>query len=301
MQHTPVLRDELVGAVATDPDGTYVDATFGRGGHARALLARLSANSRLLVIDRDPRAVAEARRLAESDARVLPAHARFGELTAVLSAHEMTDLTGVMMDVGVSSPQLDDSSRGFSFRGNGPLDMRMDPTSGVTAAQWLQDVPVAELTRVLFEFGEEKNARAIARAIVDARPVHTTDELVAAIDAASVRPDPRKHSATRVFQAIRVHLNDELGELAAGLEAAFEHLEQRGRLAVLTFHSLEHGLVRRRFRQWVRPEVPRRLPIRGEPKGRARYVLKGARPQRAEVDANPRSRSALLQVIERIG
>ena len=205
-----------------------------------------------------------------------------------------------MMDIGVSSPQLDDPARGFSFMRSGPLDMRMDPESGESAASWLNRVDLSDLVNVLRELGDEKNARAIAMSILDKRPLHTTHELVTAVDSSRSRRDPRKHSATRVFQAVRMHINDELSELNRGIEAGFHQLADGGRIGVLTFHSIEHAIVRQKFRGLVRPVVPRRLPVRGTSLGRAKYVVKAKRPNPAEMNINPRSRSALLQVIERI-
>tara|TARA_B000000460_G_scaffold232784_1_gene192004 strand:+ start:95 stop:715 length:621 start_codon:yes stop_codon:yes gene_type:complete len=205
-----------------------------------------------------------------------------------------------MMDIGVSSPQLDDPARGFSFMRSGPLDMRMDPESGESAASWLNRVELSDLVNVLRELGDEKNARAIAMSILDKRPLYTTRELVTAVNSSRSRRDPRKHSATRVFQAVRMHINDELSELNRGIEAGFHHLVDGGRIGVLTFHSIEHAIVRKKFRGLVRPVVPRRLPVRGASLGRAKYVVKAKRPHPTEMNINPRSRSALLQVIERI-
>lgn len=299
MPHTPVLRDELVDAVTTDRDGAYVDATFGRGGHSIALLQRLSSGARLLAIDRDADAVAAARALAQQDPRVTAAKGRFSELAEILKRHGMDSPVGVVFDVGVSSPQIDDPERGFSFMHTGPLDMRMDRESPVSAARFLNETDEAEMTRVFRSYGEERYARAIARAVIRNRPLTTTTEFAAVIDRAVPRRDPNKHAATRVFQAVRIHVNDELGELDRGMEAAFDQLAVRGRLAILSFHSLEHRLVRGRFRLWVKGDMPRRLPVRGDAASRARYVVRKRRPADAEIRENPRSRSALLQVVEK--
>ena len=299
-QHIPVLRDDLVDAVVTNPDGIYLDATFGRGGHARALLKKLSPKASLMALDRDPDAYQAAVTLSREDSRVQAEHGIFGELDSILSGNQCEQLSGLMMDLGVSSPQLDDPARGFSFMRDGPLDMRMDPGSGESAASWLNRVGFPELVKVLRELGNEKNARSIAISILNRRPLHTTGELVAAVNNARSRSDPRKHPATRVFQAVRMHINNELIELSRGIDAAFHHLVSGGRIGVLSFHSLEHAAVRKKFRALVRPVAPRRLPVRGTTSGRAVYVIKAKRPEPSETNVNPRSRSALLQVVERI-
>lgn len=297
------MLEELVAAVATDPDGQYVDATYGRGGHARRLLAELSPRGRLLVVDRDADAIADAERLAARDSRVSVSRGRFGDLADHLAEAGPAAPCGVMFDVGVSSPQLDDARRGFSFALDGPLDMRMDQREAVTARTWLNTASMAEVEAVIRDYGEERFARRIARGVVAERPLETTGELASVLRAAVPRSPASRNAATRVFQAIRIHLNDELNELARGLDAAFDALRGGGRLATITFHSLEHRLVRQRFRQWVRgPDVPRRLPVRGMAAGRARRVAgigNGQRPSPEEIDANPRARSAFLQAVEK--
>ena len=301
--HVPVMLEELVAALATDRDGQYVDATYGRGGHARRLLAELSPRGRLLVVDRDADAIAHAERLAARDSRVSVLHGRFGDLADHLAEAGPAAPCGVMFDVGVSSPQLDDARRGFSFALDGPLDMRMDQREAVTASTWLNTASMAEVEAVIRDYGEERFARRIARRVVAERPLETTGELASVLRAAVPGGPASRKAATRVFQAIRIHLNDELNELARGLDAAFDALRAGGRLATITFHSLEHRLVRRRFRQWVRgPDVPRRLPVRGRAPGRARAVAQignGRRPSAQEIEANPRARSALLQAVEK--
>ena len=299
MQHIPVLRDKLIGALVTRSDGIYVDATYGRGGHTRALLDRLSDKARVIAIDRDPVAVESANALASSDDRIIPIHSTFANLKATLVDFGSPQITGAMLDVGVSSPQLNDAERGFSFRLNGPLDMRMDTTKGTTAADWLATVEENELARVIWEFGQERQSRPIARAIIKARPVVTTEQLANAIVKASSKRYSQKHPATRTFQAIRIYINDELEELKKGIEAIFEHLEPLGRLAVITFQSLEHAIVRKHFRDWVKPSLPRRLPVRGMAPSAAKFVLKATRPSGQEIYNNPRARSALLQAIEK--
>lgn len=301
MQHTPVLVEELVAAIATDLGGNYVDATYGRGGHSRVLLERLSAHARLVVMDRDEDALVDARGLAASDERVLVEHAPFSRIGEVTRQRELVPLAGVMMDIGVSSPQLGDPDRGFSFMRDGPLDMRMDRKQGVTAAQWLNTADEEELVEIFRRYGEERYATGIARGIVARRPIARTMELVSIIDDNVPRSDASKHSATRVFQAVRIHVNDELGELDSGLNAAFDCLGAGGRLGVVTFHSLEHRMVRRRFRTWVQGDTPppRRLPVRGVAPARAKLVVRRARPSADEVADNPRARSAMLQVVEK--
>ena len=300
--HAPVMPEEVVAAVVGDPRGCYVDATFGRGGHAERLLAALSPSARLLVLDRDGDAVAAARRLARRDARVTARHGRFGDLTSHLRAAKFRPPAGVLFDVGVSSPQLDETARGFSFSANGPLDMRMDQRDGTTAAAWLNSAREAEIAAVIRRYGEEHQAGRVARRIVHARPLATTAQLADAVGAAM--SSGGKSAVARVFQAVRIHINDELAELDRGLNAAFPALAVGGRLVVVTFHGLEHRLVRRRFREWTQgPEAPRRLPVRNRPAPVARRigaVAKGARAGGAELAANPRARSALLQAVEKV-
>ena len=306
--HAPVMLEEMVEALAVDRDGFYVDATFGRGGHARRLLAELSPRGRLLAIDRDADAHASARLLAKADARVQARHGRFGSLKDYLTGDNQGgpgEQSGVMFDVGMSSPQLDEPGRGFSFSLPGPLDMRMDQRDALTARAWLNDAQVEDLAKVIRRYGEERHARRVARAIVAARPLETTTELAEVVARAVRGTRSATQACARVFQAVRIHINDELAELDRGLDAGFDVLRAGGRLAVLTFHGVEHRLVRRRFRQWVEgPDLPRRLPVRHGPEPLARRidpVGKGLRPTAAEVDRNPRARSALLQVVEKLG
>lgn len=298
-----MLLAETLEALATDAAGQYIDATFGRGGHAVPLLQRLGPAARLLAIDRDPLAAAAARELAQRDARVTALQGRMSDMTEYAQDAGFDRVAGVLMDLGVSSPQLDDPARGFSFRFDAPLDMRMDNASGITAAAWLNRADEGELARVFRDYGEERYARRIARAIVQRRagaPLATTTDLVQAVAAAQPRPDPHKHAATRVFQAVRIHVNDELSELARALDAAFALLTAGGRLAVISFHSLEDRLVKRQFRAWTQgPALPRRLPVAGAVKAAARTVVRARRAGADEVDRNPRARSALLRVVEK--
>ena len=300
--HQTVLRAELVDSVLNDRSGAYIDATFGRGGHSRALLERLAADARLLVLDRDPEAVAAATEFAAADDRVQACHARFGQIAHVAGLHDMPAVAGILLDLGVSSPQLDQAARGFSFRNDGPLDMRMDSSAGTTAAQWLNSASVADMARVFREYGEERHAKRIALAIERARPLTTTGELARIVDAAQPRPDRHKHAATRVFQAVRMHVNDELGELAEALEQGWALLRPGGRMAVISFHSLEDRLVKQSFAQRAKPpQLPRRLPVTDAEQGTAAARLLGRqRPSQGEVERNPRARSAVLRTLERV-
>ena len=296
MRHVPVLLEETVAAVAVARDGVFADATYGSGGHSRRLLEHLEPAARLLVLDRDEDALADARALAARDPRVRVRHAPFSRIGEVARDERLPPLNGAVMDIGVSSRQLDSAERGFSFLRDGPLDMRMDRKQGVTAAQWLNSADEPELAEVFRRYGEEPEARRIARAVIARRPLERTADLVG--------PGSRDgvHPATRVFQAVRIHVNDELDELDAGLDAAFAALAPGGRLAVITFHSLEHRMVRRRFRGWSQGEpLPRRLPTRDPARTSARMIVRRARPSAAEVAANPRARSAMLQVVEKTG
>ncbi len=303
------MLDEVVEAIAPRPGGRYVDCTFGRGGHTGAVLDRIGSEGRVLAMDRDPQAVAAARSLARSDPRLCVVHARFGAIREVVSAAGIAGrVDAVLMDLGVSSPQLGQPERGFSFLSDGPLDMRMDPGAGVSAAEWLARAPEREIERVLRDLGEERAARRIARAVVAERtrgdPVATTGRL-AAIVAGAVRRGgarTRAHPATRSFQAIRMHVNDELGELERGLAAAPEVLAPGGRLVVLSFHSVEDRIVKRFMRgDDAAAALPRRLPVAraSRPAGVMAPIMRARRPCADEVAANPRARSAVLRVAER--
>jgi len=313
--HVPVLLEETValvcgrgaeGARGADDvegvrEGIYVDATFGRGGHAQRLLERLGPASRVVALDRDPAAVAAGAALAEREPRLSVHHGNFAELGRILDALAVDRVQGVMMDLGVSSPQLDDPARGFSFRHDAPLDMRMDTSQGITAAEWLNEASEKEIARVLKEYGEERYARRIAAAIVAARPLSATGELVDVVRAAQPRHTPGKHDATRVFQAVRIEVNGELEALREGLEVAFGRLADGGRLAVITFHSLEDRVVKQYFRRQSNPPpLPRRLPVRAaESRPVARLVGASVTAGEAELAANPRARSARLRVLEK--
>jgi 16S rRNA (cytosine1402-N4)-methyltransferase len=309
--HVPVLLEEAVAALAVKPGGTYVDATFGRGGHSRRILARLDARGHLIALDRDPAAEATAR--SWSDARFRFHRAQFSELPQVLDAERIGNVDGVLLDLGVSSPQIDEAERGFSLRADGPLDMRMDPTRGSSAAEWLAAVTERELREVIANYGEERFAQQIARAIVAARahePIVRTRQL-AAIVAKAVRArgqgDRSQDPATRTFQALRIHVNEELTELSLALERVLPRLASGGRLAVISFHSLEDRLVKQFLRKHAEPyggdaRVARlSIATRALPVPPLRLVGRAIRPGADEVAANPRSRSARLRVAERTG
>jgi len=294
--HVPVLLAETLEGLRVWSEGIYLDGTYGRGGHARAVLARLGPKGRLLVMDRDPDAIADAQKELGQDPRVAIRHATF----AGLSDWEETKsgLDGVLFDLGVSSPQLDEPARGFSFQADGPLDMRMS-RSGLTAAEFLNTADEAEIARVLRDYGEEPRARAIARAIVAGRPVERTAELAAIVRrAAGFRRGQKSDPATRTFQAIRIHLNAELDELEQGLEAAERALKPGGRLAVVTFHSLEDRIVKRflRERSGGTPAGSRHRPALVDPNEPTfERVAKPVAPSERELAANPRARSARLR------
>jgi len=302
--HVPVLAQEAVAALAIRPGGVYVDATFGRGGHSRLILDRLDAGGRLIALDRDPDAVRAGAALA--DRRLTLVKRAFSHLGAVLDEQGVAQVDGVLLDVGVSSPQLDDPARGFSFRFDAPLDMRMDTENGLSAADWLATASEEEISEVIRDYGEERFARSIARAIVAARqkePIRGTGRLADVVASAVKKREPGQHPATRSFQAIRIHLNRELEELTAVLPQCVDRLLPGGRLAVISFHSLEDRIVKRFLRDEARGEQPpARLPIpaaRIKP-GRLRLVGRAQRATAAEIAANPRARSAVLRVAERV-
>jgi 16S rRNA (cytosine1402-N4)-methyltransferase len=304
--HRPVLPAEVIDALAIVSDGIYMDLTYGRGGHARAILDRLGAGGRLLVLDKDPAAIRAAQQQLGRDARV---HIHAGSYAGAAAVADTLGLrgrvNGVLMDLGVSSAQLDDPGRGFSFRHDGPLDMRMDPAAGESAAEWLARVPEQELVRVLREYGEERYAARIGRAAVAERavsPIQTTGRLRAIVAAANPAWEPGKDPATRTFQAIRIHINRELDELRACLETLIDLLAPGGRLAIISFHSLEDRIVKRFIRQQSRgDDFPIGLPIPDSMRRpRLRAVGGAVQPGAAEVAANPRARSAVLRVAERL-
>ena len=301
--HRAVLLDEAVAALAIKADRVYVDATFGRGGHSRKILETIGPAGRLIALDRDQTAIAAAQEI--KDPRFQALHGSFGQLQAVLSAVGVTNVAGVLLDLGVSSPQLDDPSRGFSFRHNGPLDMRMDQGQEQDAAQWLNHASEQEIAGVVKEYGEERFAKQIARSIVTARgqrPLSTTRELAALVAGAVKTRERGQDPATRTFQAVRIFLNRELEELALVLTQAMDMLEAGGRLAVISFHSLEDRIVKRFMRDQANPDtMPSRLPLKATqlPQPKLIIIGKPVYASDAEVAANPRARSAVLRAAEK--
>ena len=303
--HETVLRNEAADALVRDPDGRFVDCTYGRGGHTRAILDRLTSRGRLMVIDRDLDAVAHAREAYGEDERVVIVHGAFSDIQRFVDEHGMRPLQGVMLDLGVSSPQLDNAERGFSFDRDGPLDMRMDRSSGEPASAWLMRAKEKDIARVIARYGEEKFARRIARAIVttrDTATIETTGQLVRIVEEAIPVPDKHKHPATRTFQGIRIFINHELEELESALKAIVDLLEAGGRLVVISFHSLEDRIVKRFMRDLARGEqLPSRLPIRDVEITRTlRLIGKPVRPTDVEVSKNRRARSSIMRVAEKI-
>jgi 16S rRNA (cytosine1402-N4)-methyltransferase len=302
--HVPVLLAEAIEALNIRPDGNYIDGTFGRGGHSERILAGLGADGRLLAFDKDAEAVAEARRRFGDDPRFAIVHGSFAGIAAVVRERGLAQrIDGLLLDLGVSSPQLDDPARGFSFLGDGPLDMRMDRSQGQSAAQWLAAADEEEIAAVLRDYGEERFARRIARAIGarrQAAPLAGTRELAELVAQACPTRERHKHPATRTFQAIRIFINRELDELQAGLRDALEILARGARLVVISFHSLEDRIVKRFMRDAARgPQLPKGLPVRhSETQGRLRVLGKAVTASAAELAANPRARSAVLRVAE---
>ncbi|MEZ5462566.1 16S rRNA (cytosine(1402)-N(4))-methyltransferase RsmH [Dokdonella sp.] len=298
--HAPVMLEEVIEALQIQPEGRYLDGTFGRGGHATQILARLGRKGSLLLMDRDPEAIAEAQRTLAKDERVHIRHSNFSGMSDWQEAEKGLD--GVFLDLGVSSPQLDDARRGFSFQADGPLDMRMDPGSGRSAAEWLAAASEAEIAEVLWRYGEERLSRRIAKVIVERRqeqPLQTTAQLADLVVKTIGHRERNKHPATRTFQALRIHVNDELGALEAGLDAALQRLKPGGRLVVISFHSLEDRVVKRFMRgQASQPTNRRNLPP-PEVVPSALRALGKQFASEAELAANPRSRSAVLRVAEK--
>jgi len=295
--HRPVLENEAVAALAVKAGGLYVDGTFGRGGHSLAILAKLGPHGRLIALDRDPEA--EAAALAIGDPRFSFVRTRFSDLSAL-----PPQVDGMLFDLGVSSPQLDEPRRGFSFRADGPLDMRMDPASGPSAAEWLATAEQQQIAEVIRDYGEERFAQQIAATIVAARrrePIVRTRQLADLVAQAVRTREPGQDPATRTFQALRIHLNRELEEVSLMLPQAVERLAEGGRLAVISFHSLEDRIVKRFLQALARPEVPRRLPLRASemPQPLVRIVGRAQRASPQEITRNPRARSATLRVAER--
>lgn len=306
-KHIPVLKREALAALQIRRDGVYLDATLGRAGHAQAIAGQLGDGGRLIAIDRDPRAVELGKEMFAGDKRVQIIHGEFRRMRQLLNEFTETNkIDGILMDLGVSSPQLDQAARGFSFMRDGELDMRMDTTQGESAAQWLARVDEADLVNVLFSLGEEKFARRIAKAIVlerDQSPILSTLQLASIIEQSVPKKDKYKHPATRTFQAIRIYINQELEQIAEALPQAVELLNEGGRLAVISFHSLEDRLVKRFIRKHATPNLPpRRIPVADSAYRTAlKAVGRAIKPSGEELTSNPRARSSVLRVAERTG
>lgn len=304
--HVPVLLEEVLGGLAVSPAGAYVDATYGRGGHSAAIVERLGDAGRLVAMDRDLEAVEEGLGRWANDPRVIVQHGSFADLERIWNdLGTAPKANGILLDLGVSSPQLDDPERGFSFSKDGPLDMRMDASTGMTAAEWLARASESEIRHIIRKYGEDPHAKRIAHAIVRARETHAltrTGQLADCVAAALTRRPGKLHPATRVFQAVRIFINDELGQLRSGLEQALNILASGGRLCVVSFHSLEDRIVKRFLRDKSRPDpVFAGLPdIPAHARPVLKLIGKAVHPSAAEINDNPRSRSAVLRVAERL-
>ena len=302
--HVTVLLEEAVSSLAVKADGTYMDATFGRGGHSRRILSALGEKGRLVAVDRDPQAIVSG--AAINDPRFRLIHRSFGEIGAAAREAGLRDVDGILFDIGVSSPQIDEGERGFSFRHDAPLDMRMDTTRGETAAEWLARAEIRDITEVIRSYGEERFAFQIAKKVVAARleqPIVTTAQFAALVRAAVRTREPGQDAATRSFQALRIHINQELGQLEIALPQALELLKPGGRLVVISFHSLEDRIVKNFMRrQSTADDLPKNLPLRADqlPKPKLRLVGKAIKPSAGEVAANPRARSAVMRVAEKL-
>jgi 16S rRNA (cytosine1402-N4)-methyltransferase len=306
--HITVLLEEAVEALAVRADGCYLDGTFGRGGHSRLILQNLGPDGRLLGFDKDPQAIATGQALAAEDGRFVIVQRSFAELgSEALERGIAGKVSGILLDLGVSSPQLDDPERGFSFMNDGPLDMRMDPSRGISAAEFVNTAPAEEIARVFKEYGEERFARRMAGAVVarrETQPFERTGDLAEVLKVANPAWEKGKNPATRAFQGLRIHVNNELGDLEAGLEAALDALEIGGRLAVISFHSLEDRIVKLFMRKLVKGEadnLPRNLPVRHQAfEPRIKLIGKAQFASDEETRANPRSRSAVMRVAEKL-
>jgi len=305
--HISVLLDEAIDGLAINPEGCYIDCTFGRGGHSALILSKLSDKGRLIAIDRDPTAIAAAEKFKD-DGRFIIEHHGFAELENIAEHHQLTEkVDGILLDLGISSPQIDEAERGFSFMKDGPLDMRMDTSRGQTAAQWLAVADVEDITWVLRTFGEEKHAWRIANAIVDSRdefPLTRTGELAKLIKTTAPQREIKKHPATRSFQAIRIYINSELEQIEKVLAASLTVLAEEGRLVVISFHSLEDRMVKQFMKKHSQgKKVPRGLPITEEElqKGKKLALIgRKLKPSKNEVEANVRSRSSVLRIAQRL-
>lgn len=305
-EHKPVLLDEAITGLAIKPDGRYIDGTFGRGGHSRAILDKLNAQGRLLAMDKDPVAIAQAEKDFSNDERFVLRQGSFAMLgETVTELGWMGQVDGILLDLGVSSPQLDSPERGFSFLHDGPLDMRMDPHQGISAADWLATAKEQEITQVLKEYGEERFAKRIARAIINVRdesPIHTTRQLASIIAAANPKHEKGKDPATRSFQAIRIFINQELTDIKACLSQVVDVLKPGGRLVAISFHSLEDRMIKRFIREQVKgDDFPLDLPVtHAQLNPKMKMIGKAVRAGKAELGVNPRARSAVMRVAERL-
>ncbi|MEZ8548324.1 16S rRNA (cytosine(1402)-N(4))-methyltransferase RsmH [Vibrio cyclitrophicus] len=311
-KHISVLLNESIDGLAIKPDGTYIDGTFGRGGHSRTILSKLGENGRLFSIDRDPQAIAEAQKI--DDRRFTIIHGPFSGMAEYAERYDLVGkVDGVLLDLGVSSPQLDDAERGFSFMKDGPLDMRMDPTTGIPVSQWLVDADLDDITWVIREFGEDKHARRIAKGIIayqeneENEPLTRTGQLAKLIsDVAPKNFKEKKHPATRAFQAFRIYINSELEEIDTALKGAASILAPQGRISVISFHSLEDRMVKRFIRKESQgPQVPHGLPltedqIKALGSADLKPIGKAIKPSKGEVDENTRSRSSVLRIAEKL-
>lgn len=304
--HETVLLNEAVDALMIKPDGLYIDGTYGRGGHSQLLLERLGEKGRLIGIDKDPLAILHGNEIQKRDDRLSMSQGSFANLQIIAQDENILgQVDGVLLDLGVSSPQIDDPERGFSFLRNGPLDMRMDPNHGLSAAQWLQVAELDEITDVLKRFGEEKFGKRIATAIIERRKekkLETTQQLVEIIDEAVPVKDKYKHPATRSFQGIRIFINDELSDLEAALDGILEILKPGGRMAIISFHSLEDRIVKRFIRKHVQgDDYPKDFPILEEQLNkRLKAIGKAVKASTEEIQKNTRSRSAVMRIAEKI-
>jgi len=302
--HHPVLLTEVIEALNIEPNGKYIDCTFGRGGHSQEILKNLGSNGKLLAIDQDLQAIEYGREKFSSDSRIILEQNNFSQITQAAEQNNFGQTNGIFFDLGVSSPQIDNPERGFSFMHDGPLDMRMNPSEGLSAAQWLQKVSVKELETVLKEFGQERFSRRIAKAVIEQRvqqPITTTKQLADLVLGVLGRSREQKHPATRTFQAIRIFVNKELESFSTALEECLDLLMSSGRLLVITFHSLEDQLVKNLLRKYTHSNLPRKLPVIEKQEAKLKRVCKAIKPTDKEVDMNPRARSAKLHVLEWAG
>jgi len=302
--HSSVLLNESINALGIKEHGIYLDGTFGRGGHSQEILSRLSNQGMLIATDRDPAAIEFGKTTFPNEARLKLLHTDFASISSELSEQGLpVQFDGILLDLGVSSPQLDEAHRGFSFTNDGPLDMRMDSSQGETVADFLSSADESEIANVIFQLGDEKHSRRIAKAIVEMRkeqPLQTTQQLVALIEDVVTRPERHKHPATRTFLALRMHINDELGQIEKMLPLAVKMLKTSGRLVVISFHSREDRIVKRFFKDLtLGPKLPKRMPVQHVYAAPIKMIGKAIKPNAEEINNNPRSRSAILRVVER--